>query len=477
MDIVSFWYFFAAIIIAFFYYILPYRYRVPYLAVISSVFIVLINYLLLPYVLVYSIFNYYVGRKLPVASNPKRLYRAGIIINLTQLIILRYSTFALDPIFDLFGAVFRLSVLSDILIPVGISYFTLQGIGYLINIKMGWEKPEESFVSFFVFITFFPKFLAGPIERSDHLLPQIKRDYGFKKDHIVSGLRVLLIGVFKKVAIANQLAPYVIGVYTDPASVNSNSIWLIFLLQPLYLYFDFSGYTDIAIGIAKMFGIDLLPNFNRPFFARNMTTFWKRFHISLSSWFNDYIFKQTVFKYRRLGVLASVIGLFIVWSLFGIWHGAGWTFMLLGFLQATAIIYEFLTKKLRTVVFSKMPQLLGIWIGRLSTYLFYCISLVFFFAPSMNKVAFIFLEVVNNKASITIDGLTSKPFMLIIYIPLLLFIELLEEDFAFTYKKVDRLWRASDRRSTLLRWIVYSIIISIIFVAGFKDQQFVYVNF
>ena len=125
------------------------------------------------------------------------------------------------------------------------------------------------------------------------------------------------------------------------------SLWILLLLVPIYLYFDFSGYTDIAIGFAKVFGIDLLPNFNRPFFSENMTSFWRRFHMSLSLWFNDYIFKQTSFRYRKWGIFASVFAVFITWMLFGIWHGAGWIFMLLGFLQAVAIYYEVFTRKIR----------------------------------------------------------------------------------------------------------------------------------
>ena len=477
MDIVSIWFFFFVIVIVIIYYIIPSKFRIIYIAAASSFFIVQINELLLPYVVAYTTLNYYIGRSLRNTSNPNFLYRVGIIINLTQLIFLRYSTFAIDPILNLVGAEFRASVVSDILIPVGISYFTLQGIGYLINVKMGWEKPEMNFVSFFVFIAFFPKYLSGPIERSNHFLPQLKQEHPFRNDNITIGFRILLIGLFKKVAIANQLAPYILSVYTDPSSVNPNSLWLIFLLQPLYLYFDFSGYTDIAIGISKMFGFDLLPNFNRPFFARNMTNFWKRFHISLSSWFNDYIFKQTVFKFRRLGIFASIIGLFVAWSLFGIWHGAGWTFMLLGVLQAAAIIYEFLTKRMRTSLFSLLPNYLSIWISRLVTYFFYCISLVFFFAPSLDKVGLFFKEITSNKVLLSLEGISTKPFMLIIYIPLILFIERLAEDYTLVNSKIIRFWESSNRSSQYFRWTVYSLIITILFVAGLKDQQFVYVNF
>ena len=204
--------------------------------------------------------------------------------------------FRSDPVFEALNSTIAVSKLSEIIVPLGISYFTLQGIGYLINVKMGWEKPEKNFLIFLLYIIFYPKFLSGPVERSNHILPQLKQLTGFNDQQVSDGLRLALIGFFKKVAIANQIAPYTVGSYENINFADGSTSWLIFIIQPLYLYFDFSGYTDMARGVAKTFGIELLPNFNRPFFADNVTNFWKRFHISLSSWFNDYVFKQTSFK-------------------------------------------------------------------------------------------------------------------------------------------------------------------------------------
>jgi D-alanyl-lipoteichoic acid acyltransferase DltB (MBOAT superfamily) len=476
MSITSLKFIIPAIISAFIFYLLNPKLRNGYLALLSCGFIASLNYLLLPYILIYSLINFYIGIKLPLSNNKTALFRSGLIINLTQLIILRYSSFAIDPVFSLLSLDLHLSRLSEILLPVGISYFTLQGIGYLVNIKMGWEKPETKFLDFLLYITFFPKFLSGPIERSNHFLPQLKVQQSFSESGMITGFRTILIGLFKKVAIANQLAPYVISTYSDIGSVSSGSVWIILLLQPLYLYFDFSGYTDIAIGFARMFGIELLPNFNRPFFSHNMTTFWKRFHISLSSWFNDYIFRQTSFRLRKWGVYASIIGLLVTWTLFGIWHGAGWPFMLLGLLQALVIIYEFFTKKWRTYLFSKMPERIGLWTGRAATYLFYCTALVFFFAPDLRTVTGFFGKLLRFNFSISLDGISTLPFMLIIYIPFFLFLELLQEDFRTTWLRLENFWQ-SDNSSRYFRWAVYSLIITILFIAGLKDQQFVYANF
>ncbi|MCJ7448011.1 MAG: hypothetical protein MUO72_09970 [Bacteroidales bacterium] len=431
----------------------------------------------MPYVLVYSLINYFLGQKIPGSKHKIALFRTGIIINLSQLIILKYSSFTIDPFLQLFNSNIYVSRLAEIMVPVGISYFTLQGIGFLINVKMGWEKPEKNLLKFLLYITFYPKFLSGPIERSNHFIPQLGLDKKINEQQMAEGLRIVLIGVFKKVAVANQLAPYVINSFTNTAYSDGFTSWIIFILHPLYLYFDFSGYTDIAIGIAKMFGIDLLPNFNRPFFSENMTTFWKRFHISLSSWFNDYMFKQTSFRYRKWGVWASVYAIFITWMLFGIWHGAGWTFMLIGVLQAIAINYEYFTKKLRVKLFAKVPIFLNTWFSRIVTYLFYCLCMVLFFSPDV-KTALTFLTKLTRFSGETpFDDISLKPFGVLIFIPALLFLELLQNDYNNVYLKLEAFWSGEAKSKRVLRWTVYSILITIIYVTGLKSQQFVYANF
>jgi alginate O-acetyltransferase complex protein AlgI len=255
------------------------------------------------------------------------------------------------------------------------------------------------------------------------------------------------------------------------------------LIQPLYLYFDFSGYTDIAIGFAKGFGIDLLPNFNRPFFSENMTTFWKRFHISLSSWFNDYVFRQTSFKYRRWGISASVFALLVTWTLFGIWHGAGWSFMILGLVQALAIIYEFFTKKWRVLLFSKLPDFPRIWFGRIVTYLFYGGSLVFFFAPDMNSAVSFFPKLFNFSHEIgsireVLHNVHREiSYSAVIFIAIFILVELIKNDFNEIFNKIESFWKGVTIVNKLSRWVVYYLMIAIIYVFGGMIQQFIYFQF
>ncbi len=478
MEITSVYFGLSVILSVFIYYFIHHKYRIVFLTLLSCCFIATYSFNLLFYVIIFSLINYCIGLRIPVSRFRKALFRAGIIINLLQLVLLKYVSFTSNPILQLLNVDLNLSRLSQIIIPVGISFFTLQGIGYLINIQMTWEKPEKNYLHFFLYIIFYPKFLSGPIERSNHFLPQLKINHLFKVNNTIEGLRIVLIGVFKKVVIANQLAPFINGTYANLDSGYGLPFWIIVLLQPLYLYFDFSGYTDIAIGIAKIYGIELLPNFNRPFLSTNMTNFWKRFHISLSSWFNDYVFRQTSFKYRRWGIYGSIFAVFVTWVLFGIWHGAGWNFMMLGCVQAVAIIYEFLTKKWRVRLFSKIPGYFSIWLARIFTFLFYGGSLVFFFSPNL-KTAFKFfgkLKYFNISSNLKIEDKRILLFTLGI-IAILLILEVLFNDKQDTYIKIQHIWNRDDKKFRILRYLIYYILILFIFYFGKIQTEFIYFQF
>lgn len=480
MEIISLKFAFLAVAAFFVYFLIHPKYRIVFLTILSCGFVASFNYLLILYVITYALVNFYITGKIPDSKHKTALYRAGIIINLSQLILLRYASFTIDPVLHLFNDNIYVSRISELIIPVGISYFTLQGIGYLINVKMGWEKPEKKFIHFLLYIVFFPKFLSGPIERSNHFLPQLNKIQSFDQQRVVDGLKLALFGFFKKVAIANQIAPFLVDTYANVNTVDGSSLLIVWILQPLYLYFDFSGYTDIAIGFAKTFGIEILPNFNRPFFSENMTNFWKRFHISLSSWFNDYIFRQTVFKRRKWGIYASVYALLITWTLFGIWHGAGWNFMLLGLVQALAIIYEFFTKRWRVKVFSKLPEYPIIWFGRICTYLFYGGSLVFFFSPDIKTTSLFYsrlFSIQESIPSIFINTMRAIPLSALILIVVIMFFELLQNDFNETYNTIKLIWTGNQRKKRFLRWVVYSCMLAILFVLGNQVQQFIYAQF
>lgn len=473
MDIISIYFIALSLLSVFVFYLIKNKYRIIFLTLLSCAFIASFSMNLLLYVLAYSLVNYFIGLKMPGTAYKKCLFRTGLILNLTQLIILKYADFTLSPLFSLVNTDpdFILQI-SRIIIPLGVSFFTLQGIGYLFNIKLGWEKPEKNLIRFILYIIFYPKFLSGPIERSNHFLPQLQVSQNFN-ENITLGLRLVLSGLFRKVIIANHLAAFVNHGYAGVETVGGLNCILVMLIQPLYLYFDFSGYTNIALGFAKMYGIDLLPNFNRPFLSENVTNFWRRFHISLSAWFNDYVFKQTSFRLRKMKSYATVIALFITWVLFGIWHGAGWNFMILGFLQAFAIYYEYLTKQKRTEMFSRLPDITRKWTGRFFTYCFYGFSLIFFFSPDISTTLKFILNL-KNVSTITLSSFHFEPLLFgLFFAIIILILEVLQEDIEDRFLKIQKLWN----QNRFIRLLVYYSATFLIITQLSGESSFVYEMF
>jgi len=477
MEITSSIFILLSIIAVFSYYLLKQKQRILFLTLLSCGFVATYSYKLLLYLLVYTLINYYIGIILPGAKRKKPLFIAGIIINITQLILLKYVSFTIGPLFHLLHIPWDASAISRFIIPVGVSYFILQGIGYLINVNLGWEKPERNFIHFLLYNVFFPRFISGPIDRSNRFLPQLQVQQPFSRENLTEGFRLILFGLVKKVAIANQLSAIVHGSFDHVNSAESYPFLLAMLVQPLYLYFDFSGYTDIAIGIAKAFGITIPMNFNRPFLAENMTNFWKRFHASLSSWFNDYVFMRTMFRYRKWKQNATTLALFVTWILFGIWHGAGWNFMFLGVLQALAVYYEFRTKRWRVKTFSKLPAFYAKWLGRICTYLFYSISLVFFFAPNLRS-AFLFFANLPHSGGALPEGMTDPKFIVVlVFILTVMALEILKEDFAKASNQLESRWSGQKWMHVGFRWMVYYVMIILIMMFNTQNVEFVYVQF
>ncbi|WP_449437187.1 MBOAT family O-acyltransferase [Pedobacter steynii] len=224
----------------------------------------------------------------------------------------------------------------NVLLPVGISFYTFHGLSYIIDIYKNRIKEERNFIDYSLFVSFFPLLVAGPIERATHLLPQIKRERTFDTSKAVDGLRQILWGLFKKIVIADSCAEYANMIFNNSSQYNGSTLILGALFFTFQIYCDFSGYSDIALGTARLFGIDLLKNFAFPYFSRDIAEFWRRWHISLSSWFRDYLYiplggsKGSIWK--------KVRNTFIIFLVSGFWHGANWTFIVWGLLNALYIM-------------------------------------------------------------------------------------------------------------------------------------------
>jgi D-alanyl-lipoteichoic acid acyltransferase DltB (MBOAT superfamily) len=267
-------------------------------------------------------------------------------------------------------------------LPVGISFFTFQSLSYTIDFYLGNVARERNFFRFATFVCFFPQLMAGPIERARHLLPQLSQFPPFRWQNVTDGLSLFLVGLFKKLALANYLAFYVERVYDNPKSFGAPALLLATFAFAWQIYFDFSGYTDMARGVARLLGFNLILNFNNPYLATGLGEFWTRWHISLSSWFRDYVYIPL--GGNRGGVFNTYRNLLVTFLLSGIWHGAAWTFVIWGGLHALGVM---VTRELERSAFYRhqVPRL----VKQLGVFSFVCFAWIFFRADSLGDARLI----------------------------------------------------------------------------------------
>ena len=297
------------------------------------------------FLLIFStLLDYYTGIKMNDASDKrgKRFwFWLSICVNVGFLGIFKYYNFFISSFAD-FVSVFGFTPdmwTLKVILPVGISFYTFHGLSYVIDIYNGKIQPERNFISYSVFVSYFPLLVAGPIERATHLLPQIKVKRQFDSHQAIQGVELILWGFFKKVVIADTMAGIVSQVYGDSASYGASALIIATVAFSFQIYGDFSGYSDIAIGTSKLFGIELLRNFNFPYLSRNIAEFWKRWHISLSTWFRDYLYIPL--GGSKVSKFLSIRNVFIIFIVSGFWHGANWTFIIWGAIHAILFVPSF----------------------------------------------------------------------------------------------------------------------------------------
>jgi alginate O-acetyltransferase complex protein AlgI len=451
------------------YYSFKRKYQPSILFVTSFLFITIFSVSVAFFALIFTIFNYFFGIALEKygenQTRKDKLFWLIIIINVGILVFFKYLFSYFRDLVTFFSAgIYSTIPYGSIMIPIGISYYTFQALGYVIRIDRSSEKAERNFFAFGAFLLFFPKFLSGPVERSNHFLPQLNNQVKFDRSNIESGLRLFLLGLFKKVVIADNLYAIVSSVYGNVHHFEGVSLTIVLIVQSVYIYCDFSGYTDMALGTAKLFGINLIDNFNRPFLARNISEFWRRWHISLSSWCNDFIYNPFIIKFRRGGNNAVIFGIFLTFFIVGIWHGAKFTFVVLGLLQGIAIVYEFYTKRKRLEIASRFPKNVVNTVSRIVVFLFMALSMVFFFANSVKDALYVISHIFCNIQfnAETTDFVRNKPrFLIALICFLVLFvIEILNEkgkNLLSVYLKQPILIRGLGYLSLLLLcWLFYS---------------------
>jgi D-alanyl-lipoteichoic acid acyltransferase DltB (MBOAT superfamily) len=281
----------------------------------------------------------------------KRLVLAlSVMVNLTLLGTFKYAGFFVQEAVELLGWLgFQANVrVLEIVLPVGISFYTFQSLSYVIDVYRGKLRPTTNVLDYALYVAFFPQLVAGPIERATHLLPQFQRERVWQWAAFESGLQLVVWGLFKKVVIADNLAPYVDSVFVSPAGVSGGALLTATLFFAVQIYCDFSGYSDTARGVARTLGFDLLRNFDHPYFARNPVEFWRRWHISLSQWFQDYLYFPLAMRFMRTGGWASKYKAHIIsMVLIGFWHGANWTFIVFGLYWGVVIaLYLYVADRL-----------------------------------------------------------------------------------------------------------------------------------
>ena len=461
------------------YYSMNIKHRWFVLFLASLVFIGTLSVNLIFFTLFFAVLNYFIGIDIEIITNQKyrkTLFWAGISANISLLAFYKYINFLIENInyiLQIYPEEVAIPQVS-VIIPIGISYYTFQAMGYLIRINRKAEKAERNFGIFATYLIFFPKFLAGPVERSNHFFPQIRSGISFKAENVTAGIRLFLWGMFKKVVIANNIIDPITKAYGDVDQFTGIPLMIIFIIQTIHLYCDFSGYTDMALGAARIFGIKLIDNFNRPFFAKNVGEFWRRWHISLSSWCNDFIFNPFIVKYRKLGTRAAIAGIFLTFTVIGIWHGANWTFVILGLLQGIAISYEFYTKRKRIQIANKLPRKWVVFLSRSITFLFFCLTLIFFNAQNVSDAWYFITHMfVDIKFSASGYNLVFEKGNFIFACAAYLFVlgyEYMQE------KGVD-LYDRFINQPVFIKWAAYYVLIILVFVYNQSEDTFVYLQF
>lgn len=435
-----------------------------------------------------TIVDFIVGQKIQHTENKTRrkyLLFISLAVNLGFLFYFKYTNFFIETFVDsfkLFGNKLEASTL-DIILPVGISFYTFQTLSYTIDVYRKQIKPTNNLLAFSAFVSFFPQLVAGPIERAKHLLPQFFTTYKFNYKLVKSGLLLMAFGLFKKMVIADRAAIYVNQVYNnvdDYAGVGYIYATVLFAFQ---IYCDFSGYSDIAIGLGRTMGFDLMKNFDRPYISKSLTEFWRRWHISLSTWFRDYLYIPL--GGSKKGEIRTYTNIFIVFVLSGLWHGAAMTFIIWGAIHGLILMIEKGTFKIRKQIFTKLgllkPSFTNHLFFSLLIFIIVCITWVFFRANSLKDSLEILNGMYNN---FNLDDIFQKQTYLVGFKPNEFKIVMFSIFFLFLLEYLHlkkNMVKLLNNQSFVFRWLVYLSIVMVIIIFGvYGDrniQEFIYFQF
>jgi len=432
------------------------------------------------FLLIFStLLDYYTGIKIheAISQRMKLVWLwISIGINLGFLGVFKYYNFFAESFSEglsLLGLKANLGTL-EIILPVGISFYTFHGLSYVIDIYKDRIKPERNIIAYSVFVSFFPLLVAGPIERATHLLPQILKKREFNYSKAIDGLRQILWGLFKKIVIADNCAEFANIIFNNSEDYSGSTLVLGALFFTFQIYCDFSGYSDIALGTARLFGIDLLRNFAFPYFSRDIAEFWRRWHISLSSWFKDYLYIPL--GGSKGGLWLKVRNTFIIFIVSGFWHGANWTFIVWGFLNALfimpSIIFNTNRNNMEIVAKGKYLPSIKDFFAIAITFSLTVFAWIFFRATDVSH-AFSYVSEIFSQSLFTVPDFPKigKSVPIILLTIAFIIMEWIGREEQFAIAKIGATWYKP------IRWAMYYTIIIAIFHFTGKEQQFIYFQF
>ena len=437
------------------------------LLVASYVFYAWWDWRFLSLIIYSSFIDYYIGIKIYQTlkqKSRKQWLLLSLISNLGLLGVFKYYNFFADSFATSMNSLgWQIDDLTlNIILPVGISFYTFQTLSYTIDIYRQEFKPTYNIVSFFTYVSFFPQLVAGPIERASNLLPQIESKRVFKQTWFKDGIFQIVLGLFRKIVIADSLAIYVDTVYGNPELHNSSTLVIATIFYAFQIYFDFAGYSDIAIGSAKLLGFRFNQNFNFPYYSKSITEFWRRWHISLSSWLKDYLYISL--GGNRKGIKITYRNLLITMLLGGLWHGSSWNFVIWGAIHGIALsIEKFSFTKKQTKNFGAF--------GYIYTFVIVLLSWVFFRAQSLDSAILIIKKIGSFDFNVPFIGDTSVVTTAIVMLVFGLVFDL------FLFRKKQDLESFGSTLSSLKLSVMISIIIIMLTLFYSTSNNFIYFQF
>jgi D-alanyl-lipoteichoic acid acyltransferase DltB (MBOAT superfamily) len=405
-------------------------------------------------------------------SKRKALLWTSILVNLGFLGFFKYYNFFLENFveaFSLFGTRFDVERL-NIILPVGISFYTFQTLSYSIDVYKRKLEPTKDFIAFTAFVSFFPQLVAGPIERATNLLPQFYKARVFDYQHAVDGLRQILWGLFKKMVIADGCAEFATEIFNHHTEHTGSTLFLGALFFTFQIYGDFSGYSDIAIGTSRLFGFSLMRNFAFPYFSRDIAEFWRRWHISLSTWFRDYLYIPL--GGSKGGLSMKVRNTFIIFIVSGFWHGANWTFIIWGLLNALYFLPLLLTNRNRNNLeivaqHSSFPTFREL-LSMTGTFALTVLAWIFFRAETVTQAVEIIREILSSSL-FSLPAILPKGLLALLVVFIIIEWKGRREQFAIAIMAL--------KKHKLIRWSFYLSLVFIIFLSLGKEQVFIYFQF